>query len=43
MKNKYDFEGTLDDFEIWLKNWKPNEEKKKVKKKRYRGKNDLVV
>ena len=24
---KYDFEGSLDDFEIWLKNWSPNEYK----------------
>ena len=26
-KEKYDFEGSLDDFEIWLKNWSPNEYK----------------
>lgn len=25
---EYDFEGSLDDFEIWLKNWKPNIEEK---------------
>jgi len=25
-KEKYDFEGSLDDFEIWLKNWQPNKE-----------------
>ena len=30
MKNKYDFEGSLDEFEIWLKNWEPNDLEKRV-------------
>ena len=29
-KEKYDFEGSLDEFEIWLKNWKPNKEELNV-------------
>ena len=27
---EYDFEGSLDDFEVWLKNWKPNKEENKM-------------
>ena len=34
-KEKYDFEGSLDEFEIWLKNWKPNKEELNVQQKNY--------
>lgn len=27
---EYDFEGSLDDFEVWLRNWKPNKEENKM-------------
>ena len=27
---EYDFEGSLDEFEVWLKNWKPNKEENKM-------------
>ena len=30
MMEEYDFEGSLDDFEVFLKNWKPNKEENKM-------------
>ena len=34
INKKYDFIGSLDDFEVWLKNWKPNKEENKMNKKK---------
>ena len=34
INKEYDFVGSLDDFEVWLRNWKPNKEENKMNKKK---------